>query len=162
MIIIATIILTIVGLLIYISNSKLKKQTENFTSLIGLNPLTTYDDYGTFNFILHTNDLPYYDKGFAGMFCPTAYRAKALTRFSGKSDYVPKIRKPNINANIDFDADSFIGYEGFKVRRDLVPSNYTIGNDYGNADLSQRDFSILIDRPMASINPPEPRNYYFK
>src|SRR5205823_3078234 len=40
---------------------------ENFTSLVDLNPLTTYDDYGTFNFILQTDDLPYWNPTYEDM-----------------------------------------------------------------------------------------------
>lgn len=148
MITISIIIIIAIGLIICNSNLKLKKQAEKFTALVGLNPLTTYDDYGTFNFLLHTDDLPYYDKGFAGMFC-------------GKPDYVPEIRKPDINTNIDFDTDSFISYEGFKVRRELVPSNYVDGSKYGNIDLNENDRIIIKNRPKASILPPAPHNYYF-
>ena len=42
-------------------NGTINRRIEKFTSLNGLNPLTTYDDYGTFNFILQTDDFPYYE-----------------------------------------------------------------------------------------------------
>ena len=137
--------------LVYMSNANLTKQIENFTTLSGFNPLTNYDDYGTFNFIFHENDLPYFDPGFASIFC-------------GEPDYVPgPPRKPKFTFDLGFDQDSFIDYQGFKVRRELVPSDYTKGMEYGNANFNpaQPDVMVRKDRPRASAEPPQAHNYYF-
>lgn len=146
-------------------NSEQKIQIEKFTAFSGLNPLTSYDDYGTFNFILHTDDMPYYDKGYGSIFC-------------GKPDYVPpckpKLRgsvnptadHSDLKVNFDFDSDSFISYQGFKVRRNLIPSNYN-DSDYAKADFGSTpdpDNSTWIInklRPKESSDPPKPRNWYF-
>ncbi len=167
-------IIIITGLIIYRYNSDKKSQMEQFTALSGFEPLTSYDDYGTFNFILHINDLPYYDaKGFGSIFC-------------GKPDYVPTKTKlrgsvnptaPNsdLKVDFDFDSDSFINYQGFKVRRELIPSNYATRTDKydrsgrsGRSEYSVADFGsdrahwlIKKNRPRASSQPPEPLNYYF-
>lgn len=140
------------------------KSKENFTALSGLNPLTSYDDYGTFNFILHTDDMPYYDKGFASIFC-------------GKPDYVKEKPKPGGSVNpaadwpewdttdlkpyFNFDSDSFIDYIGYKVRRDLVPSNYADHMLYGRADFKTDQILINKMRPKESLVAPQPHNYYF-
>src|SRR5687767_7679485 len=47
----------------------LKNNKETFTALVDLNPLTTYDDYGTFNFLFHTDDFPYYDPTYENLGC---------------------------------------------------------------------------------------------
>lgn len=145
-------IILVIGLLISRSNLNINKQIENFTALSGFNPLTNYDDYGTFNFIFHTDDMPYYDPGFADIFC-------------GTPDYVPgPMLKPKFDFNLGFDKDSFIDYQGFKVRRDLVPSDYTKWMDLGNAEFNPEQPNVIVrkDRPRASAEPPQPSNYYFE
>jgi hypothetical protein len=173
-IIIILIILIVIVLLVNYSNFCIATQVEQFTALSGFNPLTSYDDYGTFNFILHTDDMPYYDKGFATLFC-------------GKPDYVPgEPLQPHWDVDFHWDRDSFIDYEGYKVRRELIPSNYYKGELSGtlapsqaqarsargipmNGDnLADADFdsgeeyiAIRKDRPKASAQPPVQFNYYF-
>lgn len=62
---VAILILVIIAFIIYwitTNTNTIEKNKEYFTMLMGFQkPLTTYDDFGTFNFLLHTNDLPYYD-----------------------------------------------------------------------------------------------------
>jgi hypothetical protein len=128
----------LVGIIIvyrYYSTDK----TEKFTALSGFNPLTSYDDYGNFNFIFHEDDLPYYDVGFKRIMC------------TGNAPYT------------DFDKDSFIDYQGFKVRRELVPSNYTDDDQLSNADFDKNPIGFFVkkDRPRDSSEPPQPHNYYF-
>jgi hypothetical protein len=173
---IIAILAIIIGLIFIInySNTNVTSQIEQFTANVGLNPLTSYDDYGTFNFIFHTDDLPYYDKGFASLFC-------------GKPDYVPgKPLQPHWDVDFHWDRDSFIDYEGFKVRRELIPANYSNGElkgtlttgqsqargargipmdgtHFADADFTSGEAYIAIrkDRPRASAEPPVQSNWYF-
>ena len=167
--IILVIFIIVILLILCKYNNDTQSQIEKFTAFSGLNPLTSYDDYGTFNFILQTDDLPFYDKGYMSIFC-------------GEPDYVPpshpKLRgsvnptasHSDLKVDFDFDSDSFISYQGFKVRRDLIPSNYnsaSSGAEYARADFGSGpdpDNSVwLINkmRPRESSVPPEPRNFYF-
>jgi hypothetical protein len=129
---------------------------ENFTAISGMEgPLTTYDDYGTFNFLFHTDDLPYYDPTYFNLLC--SYR-----------DYVPDNGRKcgsltgKQNVDEDFNSDSFIDFEGWKVRRELIPSNYSNKN-YADADFDRNQLHLAIkkDRPQASAYPPQPHNVYF-
>lgn len=127
-------------------------KSESFTALTGLNPLTSYDDYGTAAGIYHFDDLPYYDKGFKSMIC-------------GNPDYVPD-RIPRLGGIYPDEhadhPDSFIGYQGFKVRRELLGSNYNDLDVYSPAsfDMIQKEWLIKKDRPQASSQAPEASNYH--
>ena len=167
--IILVLLIVVICLILSKYNTDKKSQIEQFTAFSGLNPLTSYDDYGTFNFLLHTDDEPYYDKGYASIFC-------------GKPDYVPPLHpklKGSVNptasdsdlkVNFDFDSDSFISYQGFKVRRDLIPSNYNSADsgamqakaDFGSGpDPDDSTWLINKMRPKESSKPPKPMNWYF-
>jgi len=143
------------GLIVWQWNSRLVP-TETFTALSGFNPLTTYDDYGTFGGILHTNDLPYYDKEFKAMIC-------------GDSDYVADTptTKPRLGGVWQTDKanhpDSFIDYQGYKVRRSLLASNYASDDNMSPAafDVIRKPWLIKKDRPRASSAAPEAWNYHF-
>ena len=145
----------LIGILIIRNNKRIEKEIEKFTALRGISsPLTTYDDYGTFNFLLSTNDLPYYD--------PT-YEDLQMTA----KDYNPKGQKRTCKLNAqrvteDFCKDSFIDFEGFKVRRELVPENYS-KHAYMDANFDKNQLHLVIkkDRPRLSSNPPQPVNIYF-
>jgi hypothetical protein len=158
---IAIILLIFLIIVIYLitagSISQYEKTREKFVALSGIeSPLTTYDGYGTFNFLFNFDDLPYYDPTFENL----EYELK---------DYDPKGQeKPcgSINdgqpVNVDYDHDSFIEYDNHKVRRELVPSNYTKYNYAAPADFGRMHFIVKKDRPQASAYAPEPYNYYFK
>lgn len=153
LILILILIFGLVSISIYRAASSYAGESESFTALVGLNPLTTYDDYGTFGGILQMDDLPYYDQGFKRMIC-------------GKPDYDPNSpesarRLGGQEPSTDF--DSFINYQGFKVRRELTPSNYINTDQYSIADFDKVKEVWLIkkDRPKASSRPPEAHNYHF-
>lgn len=157
------LIILIISLSYFVSSSN-----ENFTKLTGFNPLVSYDDYGTFNGIMHTNDivsfkrpnlsmregsvLPYYDPTYNNMTC-------IINDYQESDDYLN-----NIEARENINFDSFISNDGLhKVRRNLVPKNYTEHTHHANAefDLNQRHLAIKKDRPQASQQPPQPHNIYF-
>jgi hypothetical protein len=160
---IAIIILIILFIIIYFvvlrSMNKINKETEHFTAISGMEqPLTTYDDYGTFNFLLQIDDFPYYDDTYEDMGCefsnynPIGQAKKCGSRNGWQS------RDENFNK------DSFIKYDGcHKVRRELVPSNYEKNNIYADADFDRNQLHLLIkkDRTRASEHPPQPYNIYF-
>jgi hypothetical protein len=105
-------------------------QKEEFTILKPIRgPMVSYDDYATFNYIHHTNDLPYYDPTYDNM-------VNAINYEPIKS----KAKKPRLGKE-NFNKDSFIVIRGNKVRRELVPSNYADDNHYR--------FGINDNIPMA-------------
>ncbi|XWV25019.1 putative ORFan [Tupanvirus deep ocean] len=134
------IIIFIIYWLTYSSSTTIKNNPEFFTILKDIqSPLTSYDDYATFNFIHHTNDLPYYD--------PTYNNMVNLTKTNTKyPNAIPKWNGEN------FSKDSFIRVCGNKVRRELVPSNYS-DQAYANADFT----NSTINENIA----PQAVNFYF-
>jgi len=149
LILILVLIFGFMSLFIYRIALSYAPEPEAFTALVGLNPLTTYDNYGTYGDILQLDDLPYYDAGFKSMIC-------------GKPDYEPEA--PRLGGQqVRTDSDSFISYQGFKVRRELTPSNYVDTDQYSIADFDKvkEVWMIKKDRPKASSAPPEPQNYHF-
>lgn len=113
----AIILLIIIVIVVYflVKTNQKSIRTDFFTLLRSIEkPLTSYDDYGTFNFIHHTNDLPYYDPIYDDMFYLT------------KTNYKPETKLPLSDSIIS--SDSFINVRGDLVRRKLIPFNYT---DYG-------------------------------
>lgn len=72
-----------------------------------------------------------------------------------KIDIVPTSEKD------DFDKDSFINFRGTKVRRNLVPSNYTEHNDHANFHDSSMHFLVNQDKPRELITAPVAYNFYF-
>jgi hypothetical protein len=162
---IALILLVVLVIIIYLiatSNkySSLTDQTtESFTALRGIeSPLTTYDDYGTFNFILQTDDLPYYDPTYDDMGC--AY--KDYVKVKGQGEKCGNIMDLSARDE-NFNHDSFIDFGGRKVRRELVPANYNKEWQYADADFDRNQLHLAIkkDRPQASAVPPQPHNVYF-
>ena len=152
------IIILVVWILIKYNNTSIKESIENFTAISGIEqPLTTYDDYGTFNFLLQTDDLPYYDPTYENL--GDDYR-----------DYDPDGQKKTcglstskLSKNENFNKDSFIDYHGLKVRRELVPSNYNKNNMYADADFDRNQLHLCVrkNRPRESAYPPQPHNIYF-
>lgn len=160
------ILLIIVFTVLYllVKNQNIEQYREDFTAIVGTsNPLVTYDDYGTFNFIHHFDDLPYYD--------PT---------YNIMSDYT-KNRLDSTQKNIDkklesedFDSDSFFELCGYKIRKELIPSNYA---ETKNAHFTKYathvnlpehpKFKKVIDTQLATSHTvddrsaPQPYNYYF-
>lgn len=156
LILILIIIFGLVALSIYKFSSAYSTESEAFTSLVGLNPLTTYDNYGTFGDILQFDDLPYYDKGFKSMIC-------------GKPDYDPSSPESKRRLGGQWEPpavdslDNFIPHQGFKVRRELIPSNYIDTDKYSIADFDKvrEVWMIKKDRPKASSKPFQAENYHF-
>lgn len=173
------IFLIAIGVLLYIVikwyNRSIDQSIENFTAISGIEqPLTTYDDYGTFNFLLQIDDFPYYDPTYVNM--GDDYR-----------DYKPNVKNNRISGpstsklskNENFNKDSFINFRGVKVRRELIPANYSIPesihgwgnnfsghskhNNYADADFDRNQIHLAIkkDRPRESAYPPQPYNIYF-
>jgi len=133
-------------------NGTINQKVERFTSLNGLNPLTTYDDYGTFNFILQTDDLPYYDPTYEKMGC--CYKT-----FHKQ----PAPKGPLCQSLIrDYDKDSFIDFDQDKVRRELVGANYSDHLDYGSSIFGDSHMFINLFNPKLSSLPPEPFNFEFQ
>ncbi|XWV26273.1 putative orfan [Tupanvirus soda lake] len=140
----AIILLVIIIFAIYwltqSSSTIIKNNPEFFTILKGIqNPLTSYDDYGTFDFIHHTNDLPYYDPTYNNMINLT----KTYTKYPNK---MPKWSGEN------FSKDGFIRVCGSKVRKELVPSNYS-DQSYAGAHFTNN----INDEKIA----PQAYNFYF-
>ena len=134
-----------------------KNITENFVALSGIeSSLTTYDSYGTFNFLFNTNDLPYYDPTYDNLGCDFREPApKSKTSCGSVLMTAGSVE--------DFSRDTFIEYEGQKVRRNLVPANYSEEQSFADAkfDRNQLHLAIKKDRPRASAQPPQPHNIYF-
>lgn len=132
--------------------------SENFVALSGISsPLTTYDSYGTFNFLFNTNDLPFYDQTYDDMGCNFKEPAPISKTACGTSH---GSNLPIIN---DFNRDTFIEYDGQKIRRDLIPANYSIDQSYADAKFDRNQLHLVVkkDRPRASAQPPQPHNIYF-
>ena len=162
------ILLVIIAIALYLlaRNQNIESSKENFTVVVGTsNPMVTYDDYGTFNFILHTDDLPYHD--------PTYDILSDYTK--NRLDKKTKNRRPGWTE--DFDTDSFFELCGYKIRRELIPSNYAENdgvhfhkfvihsnipehgkfNKFVNSNIA-REVNVPTSKRLA----PEPYNYYFK
>lgn len=155
--VILLIVLAVTWLVIKYNNQSVTKSIEDFTALSGIQlPLVTYDDYGTFNFLLQIDDFPYYDPTYENM--GDDYR-----------DYEPEKPKPcgvstsKLSKDEDFNKDSFINYRNLKVRRELIPSNYYKDNTHADADFDRNQLHLAIrkDRPRESAYPPQPHNIYF-
>jgi hypothetical protein len=127
-------ILSIYGIVMaYISLSYLNRSKENFTALNSItSELTTYDDYGTFNNILQTDDLPYYDPTYMNMMC----------KFQRKV--------PN---------DEYIPYDNDIMKRNMIPANYSNDLQIANANM-QNDMLINKNQKKNSSVPPVAHNYY--
>ena len=122
-----------------------KKNIEKFTALTGMqSPLTTYDDYGTFNFMFHFNDLPY----------DTTKKPSKIEEYLYKSES-DLIKPEPINNNLDFDHDNFIRVGNNTVRRKLVPHNYS---NPAYANFTKQSDQLITRSP---IQAPKPQNYYF-
>lgn len=150
------LVICIIAVLFYVKYHNMSVK-EKFVALTGIeSQLTTYDSYGTFNFLFNTNDLPYYDPTYDNLGCE--FREKApvslTTCGTGHGTTLPYD---------DFNTDSFIEYEAQKVRRNMVPYNYWIEQSFADAkfDRNQLHLAIKKDRPRASAVPPKPQNYYF-
>lgn len=158
--VIVTLII-VIAIMIYFVNKLFFSRNENFTALgpIG-QPLVTYDDYGTFNFIFHTDDLPYYDHEYDDLeYNYKDFDTVDLNTNSKKCGSFNCILTKNEN----FNKDSFIDYQGNKVRRELVPMNYFMNDQYADADFERNQLHLAIkkDRPRQSAQPPQPYNVYF-
>jgi len=158
-------------------NRSIDQSVEKFTALSGIQqPLTTYDDYGTFNFLLHINDLPYYDSTYEDM--SDDYRDYDKNGQSKQPEVLYERSRSKMSKNENFNKDSFINFRGVKVRRELIPANYSppdfmgiIGknfnngkhNNYADADFDRNQLHLAIkkDRPKESAYPPQPYNIYF-
>lgn len=126
------------------------KQLEKFTSLTEIQmPLATYDDYGTFNFLLQTNDFPYYDPTYQNL-------TNNFTNIDSKTDINPLNKCETKNES------EFINYDGKnKLRRKLKPSNYTDYNFVSDADFKNVHLLVKKDRPKQSFQPPQPHNVFY-
>lgn len=132
-------------------NGTINRRIEKFTSLNGLNPLTTYDDYGTFNFILQTDDFPYYDSTYEELGC--CYK-------TGIKNKTPK--GPLCKSQIrDYDKDVFFNFEEDKVRKFLPGANYSDHRDLGSAIFGDSQLFVNLFNPKLSSQPPEPFNWEF-
>ena len=140
-------------------NSKSKTEdVEKFVALSGIqDPLTTYDDYGIFNGIYQMNDFPYYDHTYEDLF----YRLKEKKPTYMKDPGSILLPRNNIE---DFDTDHYIFFDGKRVRRELVPYNYTDNPHFADADFDQRTQNYILVNPARerrSSVPPWPSNVYF-
>ena len=103
-----TVILIIIAILIiyWIGRNVSKTQEteiEKFTALSGIsNPLTSHDDYGTFNFIMQFDDLPY---------------------GTGYYEWLPIIKK--LNENTINENNIVESLNGERVQKSIIPSNYS-------------------------------------
>jgi len=129
-----------------------KRNIEHYTALVGLNPLTTYDDYGTFNGILQMDDFPYWDPTYENMGC------SVKTYSDPHGEY---FKKCGIQGPENVDLDSFINFDGDKVRRELIPSNYYKHLDLGNADFKTEHILVNRENPRLSAQPFQPSNIYY-
>lgn len=157
-ILIAVIILmTLLYLIIFWHNQQIKKEIDNFTILTNIEgPLTTYDDYGTFNFILQTDDLPYYD--------PTYHEMTNKLDQCDKTCEHNKIfcKKCQQTRDIIPTNRFFCTEDNEPIRKELVPANYTDGMHYASNTFNQKNYLLIKkDRPKTSSKPPQPFNYYF-
>jgi hypothetical protein len=161
----AIILLILFVVVLWLCTRSTKDMMENFTmlkSIAGLfgGSMVTYDDYGTFDFMLHTDDLPFYDPTYNDLSC--AYRDFNTV---DKSTNAKKCGSANciLTRNENFNKDSFLDYGGVKVRRELVPRNYTENTFYADADFERNQLHLAIkkDRPQQSAAPPQPHNIYF-
>lgn len=132
----AIVLLLIIVIIFYFiikSNQKIN-QMDFFTLLRSIEkPLTTYDDYGTFNFIHHINDLPYYDSTYDDMIYLTKTTCKPkLTDASDPNSLIP--------------TDSFVNVRGNLVRRKLIPFNYTAyGGTTNNERMAPQGFNYFLE-----------------
>ena len=77
--------------------------------------------------------------------------------FREKSD----LTSPKGWNTLAFDKDSFINFEGQKVRREMVPENYSENLSYANPNETRKEFLVDRTRPRASSSPPVASNFYF-
>ena len=133
-----------------------KNNKEKFTALVGLNPLTTYDDYGTFNFLFHMDDFPYYNPTYENLGC-------SVRTYPNNPEYVAKNAKtPGKFRQSVIPRGTFIDFEGDKVRRELVPENYSKNMDYGHAQFVTNQMYINKKNPRLSMYAPVPVNEYIE
>lgn len=131
-----------------------KNNKEKFTALVDLNPLTTYDDYGTFNFLFHMDDFPYYNPTYENLGC-------SVRTYPNTPKYVAEnAKEPGQFRQSIVPRDTFINFEGDKVRRELVPENYSKNMDYGNAKFVTNQMYINKKNPRLSMYAPVPSNEY--
>jgi len=138
--IILIIVIIIITIFVHDTIKETEHQIEAFTVANNMQgPLLNYDDYGTFNFLFHTDDLPYYDPTYEWMGCD-------FTNWDGA------------------DPNEYIKYDGdHKLRRRLIGSNYVDLRESANAKFDTDEDHILIkkNRVQASAYPPQPHNFYF-
>lgn len=174
------IIIILIYIYVSVHNKYFANKRENFVALSGIEgPLTTYDGYGTFNFIFNLNDLPYYDPVYWDasclypdidpMFQPKNEKCGSIN-FNKKGQIIwdseregpVEIQNSSIKAEDDI---TNINEEVYiltrPTRRQVVPSNYTSYTDLLNADHLEEQLLVKKDRPQASRQPPQPSNYYF-
>ena len=131
-----------------------KDNTEKFTTLVGLNPMTTYDDYGTFNFLFHTDDLPYYNPKYENLGC-------SVRTYPNTPEYIAENAKtPGKFRQSVIPRGSFIDFQGDKVRRELVPENYSRDLDYSDANFKTNHMYINKKNPRLSMYAPVPMNEF--
>jgi len=131
-----------------------KDNKEKFTALVDLNPLTTYDDYGTFNFLFHTDDFPYYDPTYENLGCSVRTYPDTPAYIAENAKDAGKFRQSVVPRG------TFIDFQGDKVRRELVPENYSKNMDYGNAKFVTNQMYINKKNPRQSMYAPVPVNEY--
>uniref|UniRef100_A0A6C0LT06 Uncharacterized protein n=1 Tax=viral metagenome TaxID=1070528 RepID=A0A6C0LT06_9ZZZZ len=142
-------------------NNKIHSNVEKFTALSGIEvPLTTYDDYGTFNFLFNLDDFPKFDHTYdqmAGWF--TNWDPHKFAEQPKKCG-----SRNNLQSKDEIFKDSFIKFDGdHKLRRELVPANYINNNNFADADFDRNQLHLAVkkDRPRASAHSPQPYNIYF-
>jgi hypothetical protein len=155
------LIIFIIGIYCVIQYNKSSTQSalEKFVALSGLNPLTTFDDYGTLNHLMHFDDFPFYDPSYENLL----YKYKDIPPGSDSIKNIGSINYPRDNIE-DFSKDSFLYSEGRMTRRELVPSNYVEHPEFADADFDQRvqNYTLInTAREARSSVPPWPHNVYF-
>lgn len=160
------ILLIIIFIVLYflIKTQTILNYKEEFTTIVGTSdPLVTYDDYGTFNFIHHFNDLPYYDPTYNII---SDYTKNRMNQHNKKKEI--KLKSEH------FDDDSFFELCGCKIRKKLIPSNYAETKNshfikYVSHDNLPEQYVLEKNNTASNItlqttynrNIPQPYNYYF-
>jgi len=163
------LIALIIFIIVLFALTKIFNLKEKFVALDGLNPLTSYDDYHTFQTDFALDNLPFWDDYNYRM----AYRMKDTVYVDDdygfpldKDGYIKDSKKyaeieldATTRTNEDFihaykqrwDDDSFFNYRGRKVRQQLIPMNYTDHPEYMPARFDQ-DHLTLVENPNRSRN----------
>ena len=144
------IVLILIVLLILILFKRINN-IQPFTFIRGIRqPLVSYDDYSTFDFKNHLNDLPNYD--------PTYHNLGCTIKHTDVDNVEWKC-----GGNNKYGLNSYIDFEGNLIRRKMIPSNYADHPEYTIADWTTNSMHIIVkpDRPKESTKPPQPYNIFY-